>query len=476
MRLLIAALLAGGLAAAHVGSPDVFHEGNAGPYRLMVTIRPPQVVPGVAEVEVRSASPDIRELKVTPVPLTGPGAKLPPVPDVMQRSKDDAQFYTASVWLMACCNWQVRIFADGPHGKAEMQVPVVGVAQRTLKMEKTMGGILVFFGLFLTVGAISIIGVYAREGRLDAGAEPGTAELRRGRIAMGGGAVLILVMIYLGKMWWDAEDNAFQRFIYKPLKMTTAYEAGRLTLSLEKGGWFQDVDDFIPDHNHLMHVYMVRLPEMERVWHLHPERSGSGKFVHELPAIPAGRYQLYADLVHKSGLPETIQAEIELPEVTGKPLTGDDAAGVAPPLGKADKGAQLSGGYRMVWEAGGSPLKANQGTGFRFRVEDSNGAPATDLELYMGMQGHAAFIKSDRSTFAHVHPTGTVSMAALSLAVAATGSAAAADPHAAHSMHSGLPAVVSFPYALPRQGDYRVFVQVKRAGQVETAAFDLRAE
>ena len=41
---------------AHVGSPDVFYEGAAGPYRLLVTIRPPQVVQGVAELEIRSAS------------------------------------------------------------------------------------------------------------------------------------------------------------------------------------------------------------------------------------------------------------------------------------------------------------------------------------------------------------------------------------------------------------------------------------
>src|SRR5438445_13757042 len=85
---------------AHVGSPDVFYESSAGPYRLLVTIRPPQVVPGVAEVEIRSASPDVRELRVAPVPLTGPASQLPPTPDVLRRSKEDPQFYTGSVWLM----------------------------------------------------------------------------------------------------------------------------------------------------------------------------------------------------------------------------------------------------------------------------------------------------------------------------------------------------------------------------------------
>src|SRR6266545_1245832 len=150
---------------AHVGSPDVFYEGAAGPYRLLVTIRPPQVVPGVAEVEIRSASPDVRELRVAPVPLTGPAAQLPPTPDILQRSKEDPQFYAGSVWLMACCSWQVRIYAAGAQGEAEMAVPVVGIATRTLRMRKTMGAALLFFLILLAFGAVTIAGAYAREGQ-----------------------------------------------------------------------------------------------------------------------------------------------------------------------------------------------------------------------------------------------------------------------------------------------------------------------
>ena len=32
-------------ASAHIGSPDIFLEGMAGPYRLLVTIRPPYAIP-----------------------------------------------------------------------------------------------------------------------------------------------------------------------------------------------------------------------------------------------------------------------------------------------------------------------------------------------------------------------------------------------------------------------------------------------
>ena len=41
---------------------------------------------------------------------------------------------------------------------------------------------------------------------------------------------------------------------------------------------------------------------------------------------------------------------------------------------------------------------------------------------------------------------------------------------------ASLPAEVSFPYGFPKGGDYRLFVQVKRAGQVETGVFDAHVE
>src|SRR6267142_1474387 len=410
---------------AHVGSPDVFHEGAAGPYRLLVTIRPPQVVPGVAEVEIRSAAADLRELRVAPAPLTGPAAQFPPTPDILRRSKDDAQFYTGSVWLMACCSWQVRIYADGARGKAEMAVPVAGVATRTLRMEKSMGAALLVCLILLAFGAVSISGAYTREGQLEPGLRAGPAQERKSRKVMIVSGVVVIAMIYLGKLWWDSDDNAFQRFIYKPLRMTASLEPGdRLALRLEKSGWLQNVDDLLADHGHLMHMYLIRLPGMERVWHLHPEMAGPGDFTQNLPALSAGRYQIYSDIVHGSGLPETLVAQIDLPDTAGHPLTGDDAGGA----GAVDhrRVAELSDGYRMIWDPPSEPLSPGRVTSFQFRVEDAGGKPAPDMELYMGMQGHAAFVKSDGSVFAHIHPSGTVPMAALALT--------RNDPHAGHAV------------------------------------------
>ena len=88
----------------------------------------------------------------------------------------------------------------------------------------------------------------------------------------------------------------------------------------------------------------------------------------------------------------------------------------------------------------------------------------------MGMAGHAEFVRSDLSVFAHIHPAGSVPMASLMIALKDSGL-----PMEHGSMHV-LPADVSFPYGFPQPGSYRIFIQVKRAGNVETGVFDARVE
>jgi hypothetical protein len=481
MRFLPAVLLAVAPLFAHVGSPDVFFQGDAGPYKLLVTIRPPVVVPGVAEVEIRSASPDVRQIHLVPLRLGIPGQQFPPVADLAQPSKDDPQFYTGALWLMVVGSWQVRIDVDGARGPGRLSVPVPALSTRVLPMQKTVGAILLALGLVLTIGIVSIAGAGAREATVEPGQAPDTRRVRSARVAMAAVAIGAVGVLWLGRQWWGSEEGDYMRVIFKPLVLLPSVEGSRLHLALQDPGWLRRrTDDLLPDHGHLMHLYMLRLPDMDLVWHLHPERDASGGFTQQLPSIPAGRYALFGDVVHANGLAETATAEIELPAIEGQPLAGDDAAGAGPPIAQADYNraqadynrsvAQLAGGYRMVWDRGGeASWHARRPYLFRFRVEDGAGKPAGDMELYMGMLGHAAFVRSDRSVFAHVHPSGSVPMAALGLTQP--------DAHAGHmSMAGGLPAEVSFPYGFPKPGDYRIYVQVKRGGAILTGVFDARVE
>ena len=161
------------LAQAHVGSKDVFETVHAGPYTLYVTVRPPNVIPGVATVEVRSSGAAVSGLKVTPLPVTGEASKHPPAPDIMQASTADGAFYTGAVWIMASGTWQVRFDIDGASGGQVGSVPVVAVPISVLKMGKGMGAILAILGLFLMLSMAGIVAASVSEARLQPGCRCG---------------------------------------------------------------------------------------------------------------------------------------------------------------------------------------------------------------------------------------------------------------------------------------------------------------
>ena len=61
---------------------------------------------------------------------------------------------------------------------------------------------------------------------------------------------------------------------------------------------------------------------MDRFYHLHPEQVSDESFTVKLPALPSGKYKIFADIVRGTGFPETLVSEIDLPNVKGEPASG----------------------------------------------------------------------------------------------------------------------------------------------------------
>lgn len=491
---LLAALLAALMpiaAGAHIGSPDIYLDGRAGPYQLFITVRTPTAIPGVAELEIRAETPGITSLSAAPLPMVGAAAKFAPVPDELKHSSSDPQFFTGSLWMMQAGSWQIKVSAAGTQGLGTVSIPIPSAATTTKKM--TPGLSLVLIGLmgFLVLGAVAMAGASVREATLAPGIVPDRSRRTKGQRNMAIALILIVVILWFGRRWWNSEDASYRQDIYKPTTMTTSIDGSRLELKLNDPGWMDYIsdlatraemrqeDDLILDHGHLMHLYMLREPGLDVAYHLHPDATSPGTFQLRLPSLPAGTYHLYADIVHGNGFPETVVGSIAVPAITGRPLDGDDAAAVGTPWQQSAPQSTefvLPDRYRMRWINVPASLRAKQGISFQFELLDPDGHAPSDMGLYMGMLGHAAFVKTDGSVFAHIHPNGSISMAAYMKANDM--------PDAGMSMPGmdmpgmqlqQIPNGVSFPYGLPSPGRYRIFVQMKHGEAVETGIFDTLA-
>ena len=479
----LAATLGLSALAGHVGSPNVFHEGKAGPYPVRVVVRPPGVIPGLAEISVRIPEGEVRRVAVRPV-RWDLGLAGAPRADEALPVEGEPRLWSAQLWFMDFGSYSVHVEVEGAAGTGTLIVPVPAVATETLGMTRGLALGLGGLGLFLFVGALTIVGAAVRESQLPPGEKPDARRRRRAWIARGVAVPVLGLAVLGGGRWWSAEEAAYERNLYAaPASEASVAEVDGervLTLAVTDEGW-RRFSPLIPDHGKLMHMFLVREPELDAFAHVHPVRADSATFRLVLPPLPEGTYRLYADVVHESGFPQTFVNRVVLPPPASAEVSAavdtDDSWRID--AGTAGTAAPLEDGSVMTWEREGA-LAAGRETTLRFRVTDPAGAAAR-LEPYMGMMSHAAVAKEDGAVFVHLHPSGSASMVAQQLfAQRVAGDTVRGEDGGLilresvdHSQHgpAAEPGVVSFPYEFPQPGRYRVWVQVKRDGRVLTGAF-----
>ncbi|GAB3548409.1 hypothetical protein [Spirosoma fluminis] len=531
-------------AEAHVGSAGVIVQKQAGKYRLLISVQPPDVVPGTAQVTVFVEQGRVNQLGARPVYFRS-GDEGSPGHDELTRVENNR--YTGDLWLMDSGSSSIEIELNGPDGHETVVVPVMSVATAMRTMPEGTGIGLALLGLLLVVMMITIIGASNADGVVVPGqAIPATLRRRR-LVGMGVGAVVLALMLTGWRSWWNSSAEEYRNEqLYQPMPIHASVRGAesqpQLTIKLDTTGFGKNwqkrrmLSYILPDHGKLMHVFMVRTPGLDAFAHLHPERRDTLHYESKLPLLPGGRYLIYADIVYRSGFTETLTDTVEVPSLkldasaaaAAKLTDSDDSWVVTEPMGikanalnvphldndmvvcgKPGASVKLDDGSTMLWmDKPGKVLESGKLYNLKFAVADSQGKAAA-LEPYLGMGGHAAILRSDGSVYIHLHPVGTYSMAAEESLVGRIADTSrtfhypdakhfrdsidtyvaklktlpeaeknrmlmAAMPQMDHTMATNN--MVQFPYAFPRAGHYRIWVQVKRNGRVLTGVFDTQVD
>jgi hypothetical protein len=475
------------LLSAHVGSPDVYSSGRAGPYAIDVAIRPPSVVPGIADVLVRVADPTVTRVVVRPV-FWRAGSKGAPTGDDARRVPDAPGTYTGQLWLMAGGAYSVHVTVTGPAGTGTLVVPVGAMATGQLSLGPSMTWLLSILGFLLLAGLVTVVRAAVGEGQVPPGEQIPPARRRRARVAT---LIMVPVAAFIvlgGARWWRAEASDYRRRMYRSpstrASVRDSLDIRVLTLSVTDSAWRAGgVTAVMPDHGKLAHLFVVRADSLDVFAHLHPTMPDRSTFVVALPPLPAGRYRLFNDIVHESGFERTLVDSFTIattsPRATPQPLDPDDAwfVGPATQVSSSALESSLGDGISISWAGDARPLVGHAGA-LRFILRDTAGGPV-NVEPYLGMHGHAVVMRRDGKVFVHLHPSGTASMASqMAFALRDRGDTTAQgrlrlDGAPMATASAGPLREIAFPYAFPSAGAYRVWVQLRSAGRVRTAAFDV---
>jgi hypothetical protein len=215
-----------------------------------------------------------------------------------------------------------------------------------------------------------------------------------------------------------------------------------LDLRLADGSTGAPVDDLAVHDDAFIHLAVLGADGSEA--HLHPVRTGPGRWQVRFAPATGGRYGLFAEFSRADGGDQVVRSAVDVPGPPGGP------AAVAGPGPRSVAGmvATVTADDAVV----GRPARVRMSL-------IADGRPVTDLQAWLGMAGHLFVLGPGRggapdptdvaSSFAHVHDMQPVLPA------------------------RALGPEVDFDHVFPQPGPYRLWLQVLRGAEVVTVPVDL---
>jgi hypothetical protein len=469
--------------SAHVGSPDVYWSGKAGPYPVDVVVRPPQVVPGIAEILVRAPEAGVERVTVRPVYWRA-GSRGAPSADEARPVENAPGMYGGRLWLMAGGSYSVHVGVEGRAGQGIAVVPVAAVATGQLQLSGGLRILLAILGTLLVAGIVTAVYAAAGESQVPPGETMPPTRRRRARVAASIAAGIVGLLVLGGAKWWNAEATAYKSTLYTPLRTQVVVRdsggAPTITLSVVDTNFREGrVSALMRDHGRIAHLFLVRVDTEGVLAHLHPEQVEFGTLRGPLPPLPAGRYRLFADVVHETGFQRTFVDSVTLaaPLAASASHLDRDDAWFTGPLSALSSAAPLGDRITLAWAGDSQPVVGRTGV-LRFTLHQPSGESVM-VEPYLGMTGHAVVMRDDGKVYVHLHPSGTSAMASsLAFSIRDRGDTTPDGRLRIGSGEMGATSTqplreISFPYAFPSPGHYRVWVQLRIRDSVRTAGFEV---
>ena len=113
------------VSSAHIGSPDVWFDGLAGPYKVLVHVEAPPVVPGIAIINIRVAEPGVARVTAFVNHYDASGGTPPP--DVASPIPASPSWYRTRLWVMSPGSNSVTVSVSGARGEGTVVVPLVAL-------------------------------------------------------------------------------------------------------------------------------------------------------------------------------------------------------------------------------------------------------------------------------------------------------------------------------------------------------------
>lgn len=193
----------------------------------------------------------------------------------------------------------------------------------------------------------------------------------------------------------------------------------------------ETVTEFTESHEAELHLIVVRR-DLADYQHLHPELAPDGTWSVPVSFDGSGTYRAFADFV-PAGRDDGLTLGVDLP-VAGEYLPEPTSAPNR--TGEVD-------GYTVTLDG---DLVAGSVSPVTLSVS-RDGEPVTDLEPYLGADGHLVALRAGDLAYLHVHPQGE------------------------HEPGGGHGHEVGFAVEAPSAGTYRLFFEFQHEGTVRTVEY-----